>query len=25
VNVGPQVKDHEMVTDVYLPLERRST
>lgn len=25
VNVGPHVKDHEMVTDVYLPLERRST
>ena len=20
VNVGPEVKDHEMITDVYLPL-----
>ena len=24
VNVGPAIPEHEMVTDVYLPLERRS-
>jgi len=23
VNVGPHIKDHEMITDVYLPIHRR--